>query len=82
MADEINDIMDSAAKFAAALAALNATANQQALQILQMAVTAVSAKSLNETDVSQAIVESKLAQQLNTQERVRRMFAPPTEEKK
>ena len=79
MAKGSKDIVASAQKFAEALATLNAVSNQQAMQVLQIATLAMQIKSMGETDLSQAIIESKMAQQLNMQERVRRTLANPTE---
>ena len=63
-------------KFCEALAQMNAVSNQHTLQIIQMVTLATQVKSLTELDISQAVIESKMAQQLNTTERIRRAMAP------
>jgi hypothetical protein len=82
MSHDPQDIVSSAAKFAEALAVLNAAANQQAMQILQLASLGVQVKSLGETDMTQAIIESKMASQLTQQERMRRVLSATSQETK
>ena len=49
------------------LVELNAAQNQQMFQILSMVALAVQIKNLSETDMSQAVIESKMASLLNQQ---------------
>lgn len=48
------------------LTELNAIQNQQMLNILNMVALAVQIKNLSVTDMSQAVIESKMAALLNT----------------
>jgi hypothetical protein len=48
-------------KFVRDLMALNAVANQQATQVLQLAALAMQLKGMNDLDPTQAVLESKLA---------------------
>lgn len=47
--------------FVETLANLNAVANQQTMQVLQIAALAMQLKGMNDLDVSQAVIESKMA---------------------
>lgn len=58
---------------------LNTATTQQITNVLQVAALAMQLQKMNDMDMSQAIIESKMAQQITTQERVRRMFPNTTE---
>jgi hypothetical protein len=66
------DLFANVQKFAEAIAMLNTTTMQQISNILQVAALAAHIQKIGDLDMSQALIESKLAQQLNTQDRMRR----------
>ena len=82
MADQTNSPFSHVREFAEAIAMLNTATTQQITNVLQVAALAMQLQKMNDMDMSQAIIESKMAQQLNTQERVRRMFPTTNEAQK
>jgi hypothetical protein len=67
--------------FVETLANLNAVANQQTMQVLQIAALAMQLKNLGELDPTQAVLESKMASLLNTGGRAMARPSPITEVK-
>jgi hypothetical protein len=53
------------AQFVELLAQLNAVSNQQTMQVLQVASLAMQLKGMSEMDMTQAVIESKMASLLN-----------------
>lgn len=57
------------------LAELNAIQSQQMASILSMVALAVQIKNLSETDMSQAVIESKMAALLDSSQKLRNIIA-------